>query len=90
MDRDFRWNDWNTDHIAKHGIVPKQAEQVVLRARTPWPSYEGDNRWLVRGPDQNGLYVQVVYIIDPDATIYVIHARPLTPREKRQFRRRNK
>jgi hypothetical protein len=26
--------------------------------------------------------VQVVYVLDPDDTIFVIHARPLTDREK--------
>jgi hypothetical protein len=33
---------------------------------------------------------QVVYVIDPDGTVYVIHARPLTDREKRRYRRRKR
>jgi uncharacterized DUF497 family protein len=88
MDEEFRWNDWNISHIAAHGIDIDQAEDVVLSARKPWPSYEGNGRWLVSGQDQNGLYMQVAYIIDDDGTIYVIHARPLNENEKRRFRRR--
>ncbi len=26
----FRWNDWNRDHIARHGVVPVEAERVVI------------------------------------------------------------
>jgi uncharacterized DUF497 family protein len=90
MAGDFRWVEWNVDHIAKHGVETDQAEHVVLGARRPWPSYEGRGRWLVRGQDKAGQYLQVAYIIDEDGTIFVIHARPLNDREKRQVRRRRK
>jgi uncharacterized DUF497 family protein len=86
----FRWIDWNVDHIAKHGVVPEQAEYVVLTARRPWPSYEGRGRWLVRGQDSNGRYLQVAYIVDEEGTIFVIHSRLLNERERRQVRRRSK
>lgn len=86
----FRWNRWNVEHIGEHGVDIDQAEYLVLSARPPWPSYEGDGRWLVRGQDRNGTYLQVAYVIDPDGTIYVIHARPLNDREKRLLRRRRK
>jgi len=86
----FRWNAWNVEHIAKHGVAPEQAEHVALFANRPWPSYEGDGRWLVRGQDAAGLWLQVAYVVDPDSTLYVIHARPLTDREKRQVRRRRR
>ena len=69
MDDGFRWNDWNIDHIAKHGITPLQAEHVVIFAKSPWPSYEGDGRWLVRGQDANGHYLQVIYLVDPEETL---------------------
>ncbi len=87
---DFRWNEWNIDHIANHGVAPEQAEYIVRTARKPWPSYEGNGRWLVRGQDKAGLFLQVAYIVDSDETLYVIHARPLDDGEKRQLRRRRK
>lgn len=87
----FRWNQWNSWHIARHGVQPEDAEYVVLHARRPYPAYEGDGRWLVRGQDRGGRYVQVVYLIDPGGeTLYVIHARPLNEQEKRNLRRRRR
>jgi hypothetical protein len=29
----------------------------------------------------------VIYVLDPDETVYVIHARPLTDKEKHRYRR---
>jgi uncharacterized DUF497 family protein len=34
--------------------------------------------------------LQVVFVLDDDATVFVIHARPLTDRERRRFRRGRK
>ena len=91
MSDGFRWNNWNLSHIAEHGIDSRDAEYVVLNARRPYPSYEGDGRWLVRGQDRNGRYIQVVYIDPPNVdTFYVIHARSLNDREKRNLRRRRR
>lgn len=50
----FRWNEWNLWHVARHGVDPEQAEYVVLHARRPYPSYEGDGRWLVAGKTTMG------------------------------------
>jgi uncharacterized DUF497 family protein len=88
---DFRWNQWNLAHVARHGIAPEQAEFAITGARPPYPSYEGDVRWLVRGRDARGRFIQVVYVVDADGdTLYVIHARPLNDREKRNLRRRRR
>ena len=42
---------------------------------------------LVRARGQGGRLIQVVFVLDEDGTAFVIHARPLTDREKRRFRR---
>ncbi len=87
---EFRWNDWNVDHIGEHGIKPEQAEYVVRRTRAPFPEESSDARWLVMGPDENGLLMRVVYVLDSDGTIYVIHAMPLSDRDKKRYRRRRR
>jgi len=84
----FRWNGWNVDHVSKHGVEPDDAEEVVLAARAPFPSYEGDGKWLVRGQTSSGTYIQVIYVVDSDGRFYIIHARQLTHSEKRRLRRR--
>ena len=49
-----------------------------------------EDKWLVWGKGRGGRFLQVVFVLDEDETIYVIHARPLTDREKRRYRRRKK
>ncbi len=34
--------------------------------------------------------VRVAFVIDADGTLFVIHAQPLTEKDKRIYRRRNK
>jgi uncharacterized protein len=86
---EFRWNEWNIDHIAEHGVRPEEAEAVVRNAKPPYPRRHMDDKWLVRGRGIGGRLVQVIFIIDEEEgeTLYVTHARPLTQKEKRRFRR---
>lgn len=84
---EFRWNDWNLEHVAGRGVDPAEAEQVVSSARAPWPRVREDDKWLVWGPGRGGRLLQVVFLLDEDDAVYVIHARPLTDREKRRYRR---
>lgn len=87
---EFRWDDWNVNHIAEHGVSIAQAEFVVSNAKPPYPREIGDEKWLVWGQDINGMYLQVIYIFDPIDVVYVIHARPVTERERRRFRRKRR
>lgn len=85
---DFRWIEWNLDKVAKHGVAPEEAELVVRAARRPYPLTLGDGRWLAIGRGRGGRYLQTAFLIDPDGTIFIIHSRPLTDREKRRYRRK--
>jgi uncharacterized DUF497 family protein len=87
MRYEFRWNAWNLEHIAEHGVSPEEAEAVVRWARHPYPRLEGNRKYRVRGQSSDGQYLQVIYLIGVDKLLYVIHARPLNENEKRQFRR---
>jgi len=86
----FRWNDWNLDHVPRHGVTPEEAEALVRNARSPFPQYCGDGRWIVWGQGPNGRFLQAVFLIDDDGTNYIIHARPLTERERKRLRRRQR
>ena len=87
---EFRWNDWNVEHIATHGVSPNEAELVVRTARRPFPRKIEDDKWLVWGQGQSDRWLQEIFVLDPDQTVFVIHARPLTAQEKRRLRRRNR
>lgn len=86
-DNEFRWNEWNVEHIAEHGVFPDEAEQVVRRARRPFPRYVGDGKWRVDGQTSNGRYLRVIFIVSPADTFYVIHAMELSRNEKRRYRK---
>lgn len=86
----FRWNEWNASHVLSHGVEPEEAEDVVAEAADPYPLWRPDDKWLVWGRGRGGRLLQVVFVLDEDDSVYVIHARPLTEREKRQRRRRRR
>jgi uncharacterized DUF497 family protein len=87
---EFRWNGWNLDHATRHGIAPHEAEMVVNSARRPYPEYLGGGKYRVIGRGSGGRLVQVIYLLDEDGTVYIIHARALTDNEKRRYRRRTR
>ncbi len=48
---DFRWNEWNSEHIAQHGVSTGEAEAIVQRATRPFPRRIDDDKWIVWGPE---------------------------------------
>ena len=88
MVKPYRWNEWNIEHIADHGISPREAEYVIDHAARPWPEDTGEDRYRVLGIGPDGTYLHVVFIYSPPGVVYVIHARPMTETEKRRYRRR--
>jgi hypothetical protein len=74
---EFRWKQWNVDHVQEHGVHPLEAEFIIERARSPFPRYDGRGKYRVWGQTETGDYLQVIFIYDPPGVIFVIHARPL-------------
>jgi uncharacterized DUF497 family protein len=85
---EFRWNEWNESHISAHGVEPEEAEEVVRRARPPYPLVSAGEKFLVWGPTAEGKFLQVVFVVEEEDSVFIIHARPLTDREKKRYRRR--
>ena len=79
----FRWIEWNEAKIAKHGVSIQEAEHVVRSAHRPYPRRIDADKWQVIGRGQGDRWVQVIYLVDPDRTLFVIHAMPLTGRGRR-------
>ncbi len=67
-----------------------EIEEVVETARSAFPRRIEDDKWLVWGSTSGGRLLQVVFVLDDDGTVFVIHARDLTDREKRSLRRKRK
>ena len=81
---DFKWIAWNREKIALHNVSVAEAKYVVRHPFRGYPRQTGGKR-LTWGRTIDGAYLQVVYVIEPDDRIFVIHARPLTEIEKRRF-----
>lgn len=76
----FRWIDWNVEHATSHGCTVREIERVVLNN----PNRKvGDEKRMTTGRGVGGRMVQVVFLLDDDLTIFVIHAMPLTTRRRR-------
>jgi len=87
---DFRWNKWNIEDLARHGVDPEEAEEVVTAAKRPYPRWIGESKLLVWGPGRGGRLLQVIFVVDDDGTAFVIHGRELTKREKGLHRRKRR
>ncbi len=78
------WDDYNTGHIARHGVTQQEVEEVC----------DGDfytrethsERLLVIGPDSTGNLLAVVLGLEGDNTYYVVTARPAAKKERRRYR----
>ncbi len=66
---DFRWTDWNVEHIARHGVDPAAAEDAILGAARGFPRRAGADKWLAWGPDANGRLLQVIFVLRDDGGI---------------------
>ena len=87
---DFRWNDWNEDHIARHGVRSDEAEYVVEHPARGFPRSDGSRKYRAWGQTTTGRYLQVIYIFSPPGVVYVIHSRDLTEPEKHRLRRQGR
>jgi len=80
---EFRWNDWNLDHATQHGCTIEEIQMVVRNAGRGFPRKIGDDKQLVIGRGSGGRFIRVIFVLDADRTMYVIHAMPLTTRRRR-------
>lgn len=59
----FAWDEWNKQHVQKHGSNRADAEYVVRNAREPFPRDVGEGKYLVWGQTRSGRYVQVIFAL---------------------------
>jgi hypothetical protein len=82
MFHDFRWIEWNIEKIQRHGCTVGEVERVVNNPPRGYPQRRC-RKYHVHGRGEGDRFVQVIYVIDPDGTFFVIHAMPLTSRRRR-------
>ena len=62
---EFEWNESNTDHIARHGVTPVEAEEVIAgRPIVLQVQFRnGERRELCAGRTAKGRAIAVVYTV---------------------------
>jgi len=81
---EFRWIEWNIQHIARHGVEPEEVEEVILTGVT---RKGRENTLLAMGPTSEGRLLFVVYKKEGNR-VFVITARDMTENEKKSWRKR--
>jgi uncharacterized DUF497 family protein len=59
----FVYDDWNRNHVAKHGVNRAEAEFVVENARPPYPKKIEHGKFIVYGRDPAGRTLEVVFAL---------------------------
>lgn len=85
----FRWIPWNRNKVIQRATLD-DVEHVVNQAAPPYPQRIREGKWIAIGATPGGRLLQVIYLLERDRTVFVIHVRELTEREKRRWRRRKR
>lgn len=89
---EFDWDDANIQHIARHGVTPDQAEQVLTDperiASETYPK-DGEARLRVTGLTYDEQLLTVIVTMRPIKRIRVVTARPASPRERQEYQEAN-
>jgi hypothetical protein len=83
------WDEWNEEHIARHGVVPEEVEEVLAGLFAPpfiQRARQGSYRAL--GQTADGRYLSVFFVVRPTRAVYPITARDMDAKERRAYQRR--
>lgn len=83
--KSLRWDDWNLEHITKHGMEPDDAAEVVWGSPIVDTTYKGRLRYT--GLNAARRLLTVIVGADPDrpGVYYVFSVRPASRKERRQY-----
>lgn len=87
--REIRWTEQSEDHIARHGVLPAEVEEVVF-SRPRLVAAGRDNTTLIFGTTDAGRHLVVVLAEAEDGRTFVVTARTMTDSERRAFARRGR
>jgi uncharacterized DUF497 family protein len=84
----FDWDDANVLHLARHGIDPSEAEDVVAGPSVAQRgSQRHAERYRVLGRTTGGRYLVILYDMLPDGRIRPFTGWEMNAREKAIYRR---
>jgi uncharacterized protein len=71
----FDWDDANIEHIARHGVTPEEAEQVVLNdpVEIDYQVIDGEERFVAAGMTRLGRFLTIVWT-DREGLVRIVTA----------------
>ena len=93
------WDESNVEHIARHGVIPEQVEEVyygegpvpTLGVRLParGPSGSHEHRYRLWGTDASGTFLEAIMAPFPTLGIWrCVTAYPMSKSARRAYLRR--
>ncbi len=81
----LEWDEWNLDHIQKHGVTVTEVAEVPISDAMYQTTYK--NRIMVTGPTSSGRMLTIVVGESPYQRYhwYVFSARPASRTERRDY-----
>jgi uncharacterized protein len=78
------WDDWNEEHIARHGVRPHEVEDVVFSPST-YVERRRNSTYGILGRTPAGRGLLVILAPRGDGRFYVVTSRDMTTAERRRF-----
>lgn len=78
------WDDWNREHITRHGVTAGDVEEVCEGDMIVRETYGG--RLMVIGPNRAGNLLAAILAPEDNGAFYVVTARPAAKKERRIYR----
>jgi hypothetical protein len=57
----YAWDDWNSEHVKKHGSNAKDAKHIIEHAEPPFPRELGNDKYVVWGRTASGGYLEIIF-----------------------------
>jgi len=86
---EFEWDDDNIEHIAKHGVLPDEIEEVAFDDE-PWIKKGRSNTRYMLGYTVGGRYLFVVYVLKGHGAARVITSMDMDEKTRNLYKRRGK
>ncbi|MBI2039606.1 BrnT family toxin [Candidatus Microgenomates bacterium] len=83
--RNLIWDEWNIEHVGKHGVSQDEVEEVCSSKHFAIKS--GKTKMAVWGRTEGGRYLLVIVGVRGFYDYYPVSAREMDDREKRNFRK---
>ena len=77
------WDEWNREHLKEHNVSEEEVEEVCKDILKQQPTY--GTRYLIFGKTGKGRLLTIVLAREARGTYYVVTARDMSKRERRQF-----